>query len=122
MATSQSAHQDGRGNIVIQVVGSGNEVSVRSAGSALPLHGVSHVSAALIETETDILKPRCEAIPFVGRESEVEGLWQWLRSSASFSILTVAGRGGSGKTRLGIDILRQMHTAVPEWQADRRPV
>ena len=103
---------------MIQVVGSGNAVTVRSAGAALPLHGVSQdVPAAPIRTETDILKPRCQAIPFIGRESEVDGIWQWLRSSKSFSIRTIAGRGGSGKTRLGIEILRQMQTEMPEWQA-----
>ncbi len=117
MASSQSVHQDGRRNIVIQVAGSNNAVSVRS-GDALPLHGVSqNASAVPIRTETDILKPRCQAVSFLGRENELAGVRQWLHSSNSFSIRTLVGPGGSGKTRLGIEVLRRMLTHMPDWQA-----
>src|SRR5260370_37546312 len=99
----------GYGTISVWVAGDGNTVNVcsrpyvtltRAVGRA-PLH------------EIEILYSHLETIPFVGRETDSGVLRGWLDEAASVSVLTLTGAGGSGKTRLAIEL---MHRVEAEWQ------
>jgi hypothetical protein len=73
-------------------------------------------------TELQLLDPAYRAVPYVGRRADLDFLWQWLNSSASISIQVVAGRGGSGKTRLAYQFLEEIERRQPGvWHAGILP-
>jgi tetratricopeptide (TPR) repeat protein len=103
-------------NVVIQTAGDHNTISV-NAQLRLTLHSPRNRSQIQLNNEIDILKANSEAVPFIGRQSTFESIWRWLRAPANFSIQVLIGRGGSGKTRLGIEALRRLPVELPpEWQ------
>ncbi|HEY6344935.1 MAG TPA: hypothetical protein VIY49_25850 [Bryobacteraceae bacterium] len=64
-------------------------------------------------TELQLLDPAYRAVSYVGRRADLDFLWQWLNSPASISIQVVAGRGGSGKTRLAYQFLEEIERRQP---------
>jgi len=65
----------------------------------------------LARTELQLFGPDYRAIPYVGRRADLEFLWEWLADPAPISIQVVAGRGGSGKTRIAYQFLEEIETA-----------
>lgn len=60
-------------------------------------------------TLVELLRPQNpNGIPLVGREQELASLQDWLNAPTSISIRCLIGRGGSGKTRLAIELLRSL--------------
>lgn len=55
-------------------------------------------------SELDILLTERRAIDLVGRHAELDQLSHWLHSTDTISFWCVSGRGGAGKTRLGIEL------------------
>lgn len=55
----------------------------------------------------------CPATPLVGRDHEVEELTALL-SSPDVQLLTLTGPGGSGKTRLAVEVAQRLVEAVPD--------
>ena len=58
-----------------------------------------------------------DASSFVGRERELSELKGLLRRTR---LLTLAGTGGAGKTRLGLELARAAGALVPRWRRARR--
>ena len=112
---SQTAEVDGSYNNTVQIVGDGNHVTL---GSARPLllskYGEGHYRAQ-VRREFDLLKPYARALPIVGREEEQRSLREWLNAGEKLSIRVLTGQGGSGKTRLALDLCDSLPDE--EWQA-----
>ena len=69
-------------------------------------------------TETDLLNPYRRAIALVGREADMQSLWDWLHSPRPISVRTIAGRAGAGKTRAAIELIERLNTDRPgQWWA-----
>ncbi len=71
-----------------------------------------------VETEVQLLNARYRAIPYIGRENDLESLFAWLEDPRAVSFQVVAGRGGSGKTRLAYQFLELLEQRAPyRWHA-----
>ncbi len=61
-----------------------------------------------------LLDPRRQVVPFVGRDAELDELTAWLSSDRARAARLVTGPGGQGKTRLVEEFARS--AAVAGWQ------
>ena len=114
----QTAHADGHGNVIVQIVGEGNAVTVGGA-TALRLASYEAYAAAPADPskagepgwtasgrrETRILYPlqpgracRCRAARSCSR-----GCRAWLAGPWPVSVQALIGGGGRGKTRLAVE-------------------
>jgi hypothetical protein len=57
--------------------------------------------------------PMFQAVPLVGRDQDIEFLHGWLSSEVSIAVTAMVGPGGSGKTRLALEIFQQLPST---WQ------
>jgi hypothetical protein len=108
---SQSASSGGHDNIIVQAAGDGIHVQV-----GLPYLELIP-AARRIRTnprlEIEILDPVFQAVPLVGRESDLAFLRSWIETDPKIGITALTGAGGSGKTRLSLELLQNL----PEhWQ------
>lgn len=55
-----------------------------------------------------LLRADVETVPFHGRTELLEGLEEWCRAPGSFSTRLLVGRGGEGKTRLGVELCHRL--------------
>ena len=112
---SQKAEVDGSFNNTVQIVGDGNHVTLSGARPlALSKYGEGHLRAK-VRREFDLLKPYARALSIVGRETEQAALRDWLTSTEKLSVRVLTGQGGSGKTRLALDLCDGL--LEKEWQA-----
>jgi hypothetical protein len=54
-----------------------------------------------------MLDPELELVPFIGREPELAMLTAWCASSDAMRLRVVTGAGGTGKTRLALELCRR---------------
>jgi tetratricopeptide (TPR) repeat protein len=113
MATSaQSAFQSGHHNVIVQAQGDNIDLQV-----GIPPHLRLVPVGARVRKQPrraiDILNPAFQSVPVVGREEDLRFLHEWLGAEAGIAITAVVGLGGSGKTRLALEILQQL---PPDWQ------
>lgn len=52
-----------------------------------------------------VLRAKHRPLPLVGRERMMRDLWRWLHSDLPISVRLIVGRAGSGKTRLGYELI-----------------
>ena len=117
----QSSAVSGRGNVVVQIVGEHNAVSIEGARA---LRLVQYEAAAFAQAPIDperkgepgwtetgrrevrILYPyNRKSLPFQGRESLTAALKDWLKSTKPpVSVHALIGAGGRGKTRLAVEM------------------
>ena len=100
---TQQAEVDGEHNTVVQINGSGNYVVPGGRRFSLPLPG----DAARSEAQSDTLSkfyPGSRSTTFIGREREWKMLDAFLDAEAPLSFLVLTGDGGSGKTRLALEL------------------
>ena len=89
--------------------------SVRPAGPELVLERPSQRKAE-IRSELDLLIPYQRTTALVGRAGELESLRAWLRSPPPVSVRVITGGGGSGKTRLGVELIEWLEQTEPnQW-------
>ncbi|MBW6432399.1 trypsin-like peptidase domain-containing protein [Actinoplanes hulinensis] len=62
-----------------------------------------------------LLDPQYAVVDFVGRSTELEQLKGWAAENTNLSVAIVIGSGGSGKTRLAIELAQ--HFAMKGWDA-----
>jgi tetratricopeptide (TPR) repeat protein len=66
-------------------------------------------------SDYELLQARHQAVGFLGRDDERRALRAWCAADEHVSLGLVAGAGGSGKTRLGIQLCREL--AEQGWSA-----
>jgi hypothetical protein len=109
--SAQSASQSGHHNIVVQA--QGDNIHVQIGVPNLKLVSVEARIRRQLKTEIDILNPAFQAVPLVGRDEDLKFLTDWLGREPEIAITAMFGPGGSGKTRLALEILQQLPTG---WQ------
>ncbi len=103
---AQDASVSGSGNVVVQIIGDGNDVTLTNVQARLRLTRYANRRSAN-PGELELLDPYARALPLVGRKSELESLTQWLASSRPISIAVWTGLPGSGKTRLALELIER---------------
>jgi hypothetical protein len=116
MDPQPSTHVSGSRNVVIQVVGGSGHAITVGAGPVLRLIGLERLSQRPVRTELDLLKAQHKKTRLVGRDRDFESLWQWLHSDRRISVRTVVGPGGTGKTRMAIELLARLASDDAQWQ------
>ncbi|HQK00655.1 MAG TPA: tetratricopeptide repeat protein [Verrucomicrobiota bacterium] len=67
-----------------------------------------------------IIEAKYRSIDLVGREAEMDALWQWVHGEKPVSVRLITGDAGAGKTRLAFELIWRL--AIEEgdaWQAGR---
>jgi tetratricopeptide (TPR) repeat protein len=67
-----------------------------------------------VRNELDLLVPYQRTTTFCGRDQEMAGLQAWVRPEAPVSVRVVTGSGGSGKTRLAVELLEWLEAGEPK--------
>jgi len=94
----------GSGNTIVQIVGDHNVVDAAD-GPHLTL--TRFVARRRIHEPLDRLSPYTRSTPLFGREAELAGLHAFLQASRPLSVRVLIGGGGSGKTRLALELSEQ---------------
>src|SRR5579864_1763527 len=117
MTSSQSIYNQGSGNIHVQASGTNIRVDVSVPHLVLTsLQKRLQVGPVRPDHDVDLLHPFRRTIPLVGRENDMDDLWEWLHSEARVSIRVIVGRAGAGKTRLALELMDRL-TGSADWQA-----
>ena len=111
----------GAGSIAVAVAGNGNDITISVNDIRLTLDRL-HLQAARWRagdpsrrTERDLLIASNRAISLQGRTAELDLLTRWRDSAPPISFWCITGRGGAGKTRLGIELCEA--AATQGWDA-----
>ncbi len=114
---SQSAQIRGDRNIIVQVSGTGNVTSIHAAAH---LRLISPIRQRMREPrrDLDLLDPGMRAVPLTGRDDDKKELKSWLVGSRPVSVRALTGPGGSGKTRLALELMFELaDEAEDPWDA-----
>jgi hypothetical protein len=109
--SAQSASQHGHHNVIVQA--EGDNIHVRVGLPHLKLIPVTARICKRPRREIDILNPAYQAVPLVGREQDIQFLHDWLSAEARIAATALVGPGGSGKTRLALEVLQHLPL---DWQ------
>lgn len=98
--------------------GAGKEPSGKTADGA----GRSLQLPRSLESRAKLLDPHRGVAKFVGRSIELEGLIGWCLDDAAEPLRLLTGPGGIGKTRLALELIRQLEEERWQcgWAGDRR--
>jgi len=116
MKATQSARVGGDHNISVQAAGDGIHIQVGLPHLTLvpPLNRLPRK----LPGPVDLLNPYRRSIALVGREADMQSLWDWLHSPRPIAVRTLAGRAGAGKTRAAIELIERLNTEHPgKWFA-----
>jgi tetratricopeptide (TPR) repeat protein len=107
MKAKQNARVEGDHNIVVQARGDGIEVQVGVPHLTLvpPRNRLPRKSPGPV----DLLNPYRRSIALVGRDTDMQSLWDWLHSQRPIAVRTLAGRAGAGKTRIAIELIERLN-------------
>jgi tetratricopeptide (TPR) repeat protein len=114
---AQSATVSGNDNIVVQAIDSVVNVKVGPKPYLrLTQYERRTKLAARDNTETALLSAyRADVVPLVGRDGALADLRAWLDMASSVSVRVLVGAGGRGKTRLALELAREI--AKDQWLA-----
>lgn len=95
----------GDGNIQISHV-SGSEIQVTLYDKIwnVPLEPAVVPVGKDVSSPSRVIRARSGVIPYLDRGGHLKVLSDWMASNNPFAICLLAGRGGSGKTRLGVEL------------------
>lgn len=102
----QRAVLRGNQSILVQILGDDNRVDINRPHLSLVRYG------KLAARDTiGLLYAQARAIPLFGREETLRGLEAWANSTSPISIRVIVGGGGSGKTRLAMELCDRLADA-----------
>ena len=100
-----SQHIQGDQNVQIQgVVGSRIEISYNSATRTVPLEPAHVPVATKLPSPARLVRAHSGVVPYVERAGLLTELEAWIGSPAPFAGQVIGGRGGTGKTRLAVEL------------------
>ncbi len=102
----QAASIAGTGNTIVQIVGDSNSVTVDPPYLTL----TRFVGRRHIHQDLDRLSPYTRSTPLLGRKNELENLHAFLHDPRPMLARVIIGGGGSGKTRLALELCEQICT------------
>jgi tetratricopeptide (TPR) repeat protein len=107
---AQSAHVFGNDNIVVQASGSGVNVAIGPRPYLrLTQYERQTKLAARDNSEAALLSAyRADVVPLIGRDDAMADLRRWLDDTVPVSVRVLIGAGGRGKTRLALELARDM--------------
>ncbi|MEZ5931284.1 MAG: hypothetical protein R3F54_04935 [Alphaproteobacteria bacterium] len=114
-AMVQAADIQGSNNNTVQIIGDGNSVTLRGAAALKITRYAEGSTRARVRRDFDLLKPYTRSIELIGRETEQRSLRDWLETGETLIVRVMTGQGGSGKTRLALDLCD--HLPSEDWQA-----
>ena len=99
---AQTARISGNLNVVVQIQGDGNAVTLPDQPhlTLLARHRRKREPAKLL----DLLNPYTCPVPLIGRDAQMADLRAWLAADRSISVRCLTGRAGAGKTRLAQEL------------------
>ncbi|QNA70671.1 trypsin-like peptidase domain-containing protein [Streptomyces sp. So13.3] len=68
----------------------------------------------------DLLRSDFAVVPYLFRDAELDALTAWCRAPHAMSVVQVAGRGGAGKTRFGLELAARMERQLGERAVETR--
>jgi tetratricopeptide (TPR) repeat protein len=97
---------EGLGNVQIGYVGPGSNLTITIGGAVreLPLQRAGWPLGEQIAAPSMLVRARYREVPYVDRAGLLGELAAWLREMSAFQVCVIAGRGGSGKTRLAVEL------------------
>ncbi len=113
----QTAQAHGERNIIVQASGSGHTINVLGSAYLTLISPLRNKVRTPIR-DLDLLDPGARAVPLTGRDQDKKELRDWLCSERVISVRTVTGPGGSGKTRLALEVMLEVAgEATNPWDA-----
>jgi len=103
---NQNSRISGDGNTIVQIVGNDNEVTFGRPYLVL----TQFASRRRISSDLSKLDPCSRSISLIGREAELASLHGFLNSDRFMSVRVLIGGGGSGKTRLALELCEKAQT------------
>jgi tetratricopeptide (TPR) repeat protein len=97
---NQGASISGQGNTIVQIVGDGNQVVAEHPHLVL----TRYLGRGQVRQELDLLSPYTMSTPLVGRDAEMTSLRAFLDDDQAIQVRVLTGGGGSGKTRLALEL------------------
>lgn len=96
-------------SVELEAVGSEDAVLLDASGGRRVLRPLHRPPRRLDRlSDYELLQARSQAVDFLGREDERRELRAWCAADDTVSLGLVAGAGGAGKTRLGIQLCREL--------------
>jgi hypothetical protein len=107
---AQTIRVFGHDNIVVQASGSGVNVTIGPRPYLrLTQYERRTKLAARNNSEAALLSAyRADVVPLIGRDGEMADLRKWLDDPAAISVRVLVGAGGRGKTRLALELAREI--------------
>jgi hypothetical protein len=96
----QGATVSGSGNVIVQIEGDGNTVLLGKPHLVL----TRHTKQVQIRSDLQLLVPYNRTLPLIGRETELQELWDFLHRQQKIAVRVLTGEGGAGKTRLALTL------------------
>lgn len=88
--------------------------NVATISASIPLMPIEPVPVT--PSIASLLRPETRVVPFIGRTDELNTLEEWRdRADDGVSVAIIAGEGGTGKTRLGIEFVDR--SLIQGWTA-----
>jgi hypothetical protein len=104
---TQKSVNTGDNNTVVQVEGSNNTVNL---GSTYSIKLTRYESLVDIDNDLGRLSPYTLFTPLIGREQEISSLNEFLEDDRSLLVRVITGDGGTGKTRLALELCEQANS------------
>jgi hypothetical protein len=100
----------GQRNVQIANVGPGAQIQVHIDGAParkVPLDPAYLPLPANVRSPSRLLRARAAVVPWTTRQAELDDVLLWASSAEPYAVQIIRGRGGSGKTRLAVEVCRQ---------------
>jgi hypothetical protein len=96
-------------NVLISGV-SGSQIQIRYENQTrlVPLEQAVMAVGPKVTAPARLLRARAGVIPYVAHRQLVDDLEEWCHSAGPFATCLVGGRGGAGKTRLGVELCSRL--------------
>ncbi|WP_314177741.1 serine protease [Streptomyces winkii] len=91
---------------------------VRPRLEAADLDGLLDGTPQPVAAASYLLSPRSEVVEFLGLDAEIGALSGWCGTSHAVDVAVLQGEGGSGKTRLGLELVRRLSERRAEAECD----